>query len=222
MAANRSRPVVAGLALAGLVAGYSAGGDLPTDPTGVASSSHARGTPCPVGRTVASRGRAPRVRHVSRVVVMMENRECGQIVGNPAAPSVNALANRYGLAVNAHSIAHPSSPNYLALTGGSTFGRSSDCRYCVVDATNLVDQLESAGISWKAYMEGVPTAAGGNVATIVAGGAARRGAVSVVPYDHYSVLRTIEDVWRLPKLRDAGCSCTAPMFDLVAPVGAGA
>src|ERR671924_1261766 len=47
-------------------------------------------------------------------------------------------------------------PNYLGLTGGSTFGVSSDCTGCAVRATTLVDQLERAHVSWKAYMEGMP------------------------------------------------------------------
>ena len=42
-------------------------------------------------------------------------------------------------------------PNYVALIGGSTFGITSDCTGCHVGARNLVDQLEVAGISWKAY-----------------------------------------------------------------------
>lgn len=39
------------------------------------------------------------------------------------------------------AITHPSLPNYLALTGGSTFRISSDCTGCTVTATSLVDQL---------------------------------------------------------------------------------
>jgi hypothetical protein len=55
-----------------------------------------------------------------------------------------------------YAVSHPSLPNYLALTGGSTFGISDDCTGCAVHATGLADQLQSAGISWKAYMEGLP------------------------------------------------------------------
>ena len=36
---------------------------------------------------------------------------------------------------------------------------------------------------------------------------------SSVPYDHYSLLRTIENAWGLSQLRNAGCSCTATMTD---------
>jgi hypothetical protein len=38
-----------------------------------------------------------------------------------------------------------------------------------------------------------------------------------VAYDHYSVLRTIEDNWGLTELGNASCSCTRPMADLLAP-----
>jgi phosphatidylinositol-3-phosphatase len=95
--------------------------------------------------------------HGSHVVVLaMENAEYGEVIGNSSAPYVNALARRYGLATQSFAITHPSLPNYLALTGGSTHGITSDCTGCVVSATNIVDQLEGAGISWRAYLEDVP------------------------------------------------------------------
>jgi hypothetical protein len=87
------------------------------------------------------------------VVVVMENKEYGQVIGNPAAPYINKLARRYALATNFYGVSHPSLPNYLALTGGETFGIKSDCTSCHVRAKNIVDELESAGISWKGYME---------------------------------------------------------------------
>ena len=58
-----------------------------------------------------------------------------------------------------YAITHPSLPNYLALTGGSTFGIDSDCTDCrVPSATSLADQLSAAHLSWKAYMEDLPHA----------------------------------------------------------------
>jgi hypothetical protein len=99
-----------------------------------------------------------RVGGFSRVVVLvMENKAFGQIIGNRDAPYINGFAHRYGLALDYHAITHPSLPNYLALLGGSTFDIRSDCTDCHVDATNLVDRLELAGITWKAYMEGMPS-----------------------------------------------------------------
>jgi hypothetical protein len=90
------------------------------------------------------------------VIIVMENAEYGEVIGSSAAPYVNALARRYALATQSFAITHPSLPNYLALTSGSTLGVSSDCTDCHVSARNIVDQLEAAGISWAAYLEDVP------------------------------------------------------------------
>ena len=51
---------------------------------------------------------------------------------------------------------HPSLPNYLALVSGSTHGIASDCTRCHLGARNLADQLEARGISWRAYLQGLP------------------------------------------------------------------
>jgi hypothetical protein len=99
---------------------------------------------------------ASRRSHV--VVIVMENKEYGEVIGSRSAPYVTSLARRYANATNFHGIRHPSLPNYLALTGGSTFGVKSNCTDCNQDAESIVDQLESAGVSWKAYMEGMPRA----------------------------------------------------------------
>jgi hypothetical protein len=90
------------------------------------------------------------------VVIAMENAEYGEVIGAPAAPYVTALAHRYGLASDSFAITHPSLPNYLALTSGSTHGIGSDCTSCAVSGQNIVDQLERAGLTWRAYMEDLP------------------------------------------------------------------
>ena len=89
-------------------------------------------------------------------VILMENEEYGSIVGSRSVPYINALARQYALAGSAFAITHPSLPNYLALTGGSTFGISSDCSDCSVPGTGLAGQLSAKGVSWKAYMENLP------------------------------------------------------------------
>jgi len=113
----------------------------------------------------------PRSRASHIVVIVMENADYGEVIASAAAPYVNALARRYGLATQSFAIAHPSLPNYLALTGGSTQGVSSDCTDCHVSAASIVDQLESAGISWGAYLEDVPRPCFGGVS---AGGYAKK------------------------------------------------
>jgi hypothetical protein len=100
-------------------------------------------------------GAVPAFSHV--FVIVMENHEYGTIIGSSAAPYINRLAAGNGLATNYYAASHPSLPNYLALTAGSTFGIASDCTTCFVNTTNIADQLEASGRSWKAYMEDMPT-----------------------------------------------------------------
>ncbi|HET7120050.1 MAG TPA: alkaline phosphatase family protein [Solirubrobacterales bacterium] len=89
-------------------------------------------------------------------VIVLENHELPEVIGNPEAPFLNRLARRGALAVRYHAVAHPSLPNYLALVAGSTFGITEDCLDCTVTGPNLATQLSRAGISWKAYMGGLP------------------------------------------------------------------
>ena len=245
----------------------------------------------------------------------MENEEYGSIIGNPNAPYINSLASGGALATQYYAVSHPSLPNYLALVGGSTFGHTDDCSPgpgCSVVGPSLVDELVTAGISWKGYMENLPSpcaqadagpyavrhnpfvyftnvvahwcsnvvpatqlqadiaagrlptfawltpnlcndmhdcsvktgdsylagvvpqilgalggngalflvwdegttnlAGGGRVTMVAAGPSVKKGYRSPVRYDHYSLLRTIEDAWGLPRL---GSSASAPaMTDL--------
>ena len=271
----------------------------------------------------------PPFKHI--FVIVMENKEYDQVIGSPNAPYLNALAQHYGLATNYYGIRHPSLPNYLALTGGSTFGITSNCIDCTVAQPNLVDQLEAAGKSWKAYIESMPSPCyvgdapplyrqkhnpfiyydnvrnnptrcnkivpftqfaidandnalpnyvwitpnmcndshdcpvgagdtwlqtwvpailrtpawkdngvlfitydegdskkvlrtsccqegnGGHIATLVLSPLSKPGYQSPVGYDHYSLLRTIEDAWGMPRLGGAACDCAPPMADFFAP-----
>jgi hypothetical protein len=295
------------------------GGGSPT------TRSSAAPAPSPASSTVASSSAASIAGPVSRIaVIVLENKEYNEIIGRPSAPYLNALARQSAVAANYHAITHPSLPNYLALTGGSTFGYSgSDCGTCSVSHRNLIDQLEAAGISWKVYVEDLPSpcastatageyvrrhdpfmyyrdvsdnparcraivptttltrdladhslprfmwlvpnichdmhscgtytgdrylramvprllaelgpsgvlfvtfdegetnsaccgvAKGGHILTLIAGPGARAGVRSLTPYDHYSLLRTIEDLLGLPRLGGAALPSTRPMTDLL-------
>ena len=90
------------------------------------------------------------------VVIVMENKSYGEVVGSPDAPYFNSLGKRYALPARMYGIRHPSLPNYLALIGGDTFGIDSNCTDCHVKARNLADQLDAVGYTWKGYMEGMP------------------------------------------------------------------
>jgi len=270
--------------------------------------------------SIIAHRRPPSLSHI--VLIIMENRECGQVIGSPSAPYLTGLAQRYAQPRAFYGTTHPSLPNYLALTSGLTFGFTDACAGCSVRARNLVDELDAAGISWKTYMQGMPVpcfqgrstglyrrrhnpfmfyddiahnparcknvvpltqlavdearhalprfawispdlcndmhdcatkvgdrflsrlvppllravgprglviitwdegstkrgccskAAGGNIPTILAGPTVRPGLRSALPYDGYSILRTIEDSWGLPRLGWAACRCTPPLTAL--------
>lgn len=85
-------------------------------------------------------------------VIMMENTGFDGLIGNPNAPWVNAAAAKYGLATSAYGVTHPSQPNYMAITAGTTAGVPDD-NDITVDVPNIVDQLESAGKTWTDYQE---------------------------------------------------------------------
>ena len=59
-------------------------------------------------------------------VIVEENHGFADVIGNPAAPNLNALASQYGVATSYFAVSHPSEPNYVALLGGSTFTVASD------------------------------------------------------------------------------------------------
>jgi phospholipase C len=88
-------------------------------------------------------------------VIVMENTS---LVTALKASPISALASKYALATNYHAVSSPSLPNYLALTSGSTWG-ITDNAYHPLPAGGLGAQLTAAGVTWRAYMEGL-TAAG--------------------------------------------------------------
>src|SRR5207253_6216547 len=75
------------------------------------------------------------------------------------------LAGSYGVATkDLYCQTNPSLPNYLCLSAGSDFGCTADagpntiaCTKTAWGATNIVDRIESAGLTWKGYMEDMPS-----------------------------------------------------------------
>jgi hypothetical protein len=107
-----------------------------------------------LGRIHASQPHVPHFRKVA--VLFLENHGYNQIIGSSQAPYLNDLAAHGGLATDYYAIGHPSLPNYLALTTGSTQGVTSDCNSCENTAPSLPGQLEAAHISWRAYFQSIP------------------------------------------------------------------
>jgi phosphatidylinositol-3-phosphatase len=84
-------------------------------------------------------------------LIVMENHSFDEAMTGKYAAS---LAAKYGVATNYHAVAHPSVPNYLALTSGSTWGVRDDS-YHALPRQDLGTQLTRAHVSWRAYMEGM-------------------------------------------------------------------
>jgi phosphatidylinositol-3-phosphatase len=281
------------------------------------------GDPLESARPAASVTPAPSAKpapgpHV--VLIMLENRELNEVIGDRSAPYLDALTRRGALALDYHAITHPSLPNYIALIAGDPLGISSDCTQCIAHGSELTDQLESAHLGWRTYMQAMPypcytgaeageyakkhdpfmyfgriadsrarcanvvplselggalstgtlpafswitpdlcddghncansivsrflasivpqllpalgpqgllaitwdegssdsgcckLAAGGRVGLILLGTQVRAGARLDAPADHYSLLALIEQVFGLPRLREAACACT-PSLD---------
>jgi hypothetical protein len=147
-------------------------------PTVIATAAASATAPAPSAPPPAAA--VPSFSHV--FVIVMENHEYNSVIGNPAAPYTNGLVASYGLATNYYAASHPSLPNYLALTAGSTFGIASDCTTCFVSATNIADQVEGSGRSWKAYMEDMPGAC-------YKGGSAGNYAMKHDPFMYFNDIR---------------------------------
>ena len=96
----------------------------------------------------------PNFEHIA--IVMFENKEFGSVIGNSLMPNYNKLASEYTLLTQYYAVTHPSLPNYIALMGGDTFGITSNCKDCFIDAPSLPDLIEATGRTWKTYQEDMP------------------------------------------------------------------
>jgi phospholipase C len=89
--------------------------------------------------------------------IVMENHSRGQIFGNSQAPYINSLASQNAVAEGYHDpFVHPSEPNYFWMVAGQNFGVLDDAdpaSHHLGATSHIADQLELAGLSWKAYQE---------------------------------------------------------------------
>ena len=86
----------------------------------------------------------------------MENKNYGDIYGNSSAPYETQIANQCGLATNYHAVGHPSLPNYIAITSGSTWGITDDSG----PSSHPLDHPSIYGQAYpsaKAYDESMPS-----------------------------------------------------------------
>ncbi|HZU43461.1 MAG TPA: alkaline phosphatase family protein, partial [Terriglobales bacterium] len=103
----------------------------------------------------------PASNHV--VLLVEENHGYSDVIGNPAMPYLNGLAAKYGLATQYYANTHPSIGNYFMLTTGQIV-TNDDTFVGVINVDDIVQHLQTAGKTWKAYAESLPYAGytGGN------------------------------------------------------------
>jgi hypothetical protein len=153
--------------------------------------------------------------HYSHIIwIWMENKPYGSVIGNSSAPYENAIAHQCAMSTNYYGITHPSLPNYLAATGGSTFNVTDDASPAShpIDAPSLFSQLTAAGKSSRSYEESMPT----NCATT----SASPYAVKHNPAAYYTNIRAICATSDVPLDgnfdRDIAAG-TLPAFSFVTP-----
>jgi hypothetical protein len=86
------------------------------------------------------------------VVIAMENTTPQDAFG---ASYIASLAGKALVFTNFRAVSHPSLPNYLALTSGSTWSIRDDRYYALPSGRDLGAQLTTNNIPWRAYMEGM-------------------------------------------------------------------
>jgi hypothetical protein len=145
------RPVVLASREAGalgprLLVGTTAPTVAPAPGSGAQPSAAA---PCGVG------GTAPGTYdHV--IWITFENQSIQHIIGNASLPYTNRIAGQCGLATNFFAEAHPSLPNYIAMTSGATQGVTGDSSG-TLSADNVYNQVKQSGREWRHYAFGMPS-----------------------------------------------------------------
>jgi phosphatidylinositol-3-phosphatase len=129
----------------------------PSSTLGWSNPATGSGVSAPCG---SASGAPSRIAHV--IVLVLENHSYGQIIAAPGspvakqAPFLNSIARRCGLATHYRPLTHPSLPNYLAITGGSTFGLARDVNN-QVSGPSIFSALDAVHGSWAVYAEDMPS-----------------------------------------------------------------
>ena len=125
----------------------------------VAVAASGGGSAASTGATRSCGWKAQPSKRIAHVVwIWLENKSYGDVIGSDAAPFLNQLAARCGLATNYSAITHPSLPNYVAATSGTDSGITDDGAPDVhrIPGPSIFSQVQRAGLTWRAYAETMP------------------------------------------------------------------
>lgn len=131
--------------------------------TGATRSDHGQGYADNLSFTIASnKVPAPKpptqpvahVPHFDHVfVVMMENQDYNNIIGNSAAPYINSLLAQGANLKNIYALTHPSDPNYTGLAAGSLYNQTGNTQTAELPDQQIGDLVSNQGGTWRAYMQ---------------------------------------------------------------------
>jgi hypothetical protein len=183
-------------------------------PAGSRVSPTASAHPTPTGSSSAQASAAPAG---SVFVIVMENRGYAEAM---AQPYTAQLASKFAVATNYFAISHPSLPNYLALTSGSTWGIQDD-NYHELPQGGIGHQLTQGGIAWRAYMESMTAGCRNSPGPYALkhnpfayyGGACPPNVVPLTQLDGDLAGSTPRFVWITPNLCNDGHDCSSKVAD---------
>jgi hypothetical protein len=91
------------------------------------------------------------------VWIVLENKTYSKIIGSSSAPYENKIATQCGSASRMFGERHPSLPNYIAMTSGSTQGITDDSGPSShpLNVASIFSQVGSTG--WRSLMESMPS-----------------------------------------------------------------
>ena len=122
-------------------------------PTGIPSSLAGPGIVPTAANPCGTTATAPAWEHV--VWIVMENKQPGQLDASNA-PYINDLAAKCASATNFFAESHPSLPDYIAMTSGSTQGITDDSAPSS-HPLNVPSIFSQLGTGWRALAESSPS-----------------------------------------------------------------
>lgn len=88
------------------------------------------------------------------ITIWLENQDFDTVHLNP---SIAELEKQGILLTQYYGLTHPSQPNYIASIGGDYFGLNHDNWVQIPqNVSTLIDLLDTKGIDWRGYFEGLP------------------------------------------------------------------
>jgi phosphatidylinositol-3-phosphatase len=140
------------LALAAALAISACGSKSPRSPETRSTQAAATVRPC-------GRPGSPPSRYAHVIWIVMENESYADVLGSSDAPYLRGLAKACGSATHFTAEAHPSLPNYVAMTSGSTQGVTDDDGPSShkLAVPSIFSQL---GTRWRALQEAIPAPCG--------------------------------------------------------------